>query len=137
MNQKEEYAKEVCLFLAELLRTRKITLQRAAEIAEKVVQNINLIDSEAQFLTLIKDLTAEFTELFYLGERIHMHLGMSQRLLMESQVREFVINFLTRDIALAFNVLQEAVKDSVQTNDLCVKFPPFRQFIETKVWPTR
>ncbi len=135
-NSKEEYAKQVCLFLAELLRTRRITLMRAAEIAEQVTQNITLIDSEAQFLALIKDLTSQFQELLHLGERVHLHMDMTKRLLMESQVREFVITFLTRDTGLALNVLQEAVKDSIQTNDLCVKFPQFQQFIQTKSWPT-
>ena len=71
-NAKEEYAKQVCLFLAELLRTHKIALPRAAEIAEKVTQNINLIDSEAQFLTLIKQLAQDFQELIHLGELVHM-----------------------------------------------------------------
>ncbi len=44
--QKEEYAQAVCYFLAELLRNHRVSLPRAAEISEKVVGNINLIDTE-------------------------------------------------------------------------------------------
>ena len=131
-NRKEEYAKQICLFLAELLRTHRITLERAAEIAERVTQNINLIDSEEQFLGLVKTMTADFQELFNLGQRVDMHIGVNKRMAMENNVREFVITFLAKDATLALNVLQEAIKEHVGVNDLCARFPEFKQFIQLK-----
>ncbi|OGE87678.1 MAG: hypothetical protein A3J07_03110 [Candidatus Doudnabacteria bacterium RIFCSPLOWO2_02_FULL_49_13] len=131
-SKKEEYAKQICLFLAELLRTRKISLKRAAEIAERVIQNINLIDSEAQFLGLIKELTSDFQELFNLNGRISFRIDVNKRLLMENQVREFVVSFLARDVKLALAVLEEAVKENAGVDNLYLKFPQFEEFIQTK-----
>jgi|GEM_PF-2200680 len=128
-NHKEQYAKSVCFFLAELLRTRKIDLKRAAEIAQKVMDNINLIDTEQDFSRLIKGMSADFEELFQLEERLQLNISFNERRDLDDLVREFVASILPQDTNLAFVVLQEAVKDNVQSEDLCVKFPQFREFI--------
>lgn len=128
-NYHDQYAKSVCLFLAELLRTHKISLGRAAEIAQKVVDNINLIDSEHDFLRLIKELSSDFDELFGLQERIQMNIHVTVRKELENKVREFVIFILPQNSNLALAVLQEAIKDNVRTQDLCDKFYEFKEFI--------
>lgn len=126
---KEEYAKIVCLFLAELLRTRKITLTRAAEICQKVTDNLNLVDSEEHFLSLVKQLSSDFEELFHLQALVNMHAAVSQRLDLEEKVRAFVISTLVQDSHLAMEILQEAVKVDIRLPDLCHKFPQFQKFI--------
>ena len=127
--KKEEYAKSVCLFLAELLRTRKITLARAAEIAQKVLDHINLIDTEADFLKLIKEMTYDFEELFRLEERVIMHMETGRRQQMEDKVREFVIMVMVTDSSLALSVLQAAINEEAKLEDLCGKFPQFKEFL--------
>ena len=131
-NNKEQYARAVSLFLAEELRVRKISLPRAAEIAQKVVENINLIDSEARFLGFIKEISSDFEELFQLQERIDMHMKYNARREFEEQVREFAILTLSNDAALASQVLQEAVNENSEINQLCAKFPQFASFIKIK-----
>jgi hypothetical protein len=128
--KKEEYAKAVSLFLAELLRTRKISLERAAEIAQKVLHNINLIDSEAQFLKFIKELTSDFQELFQLHERVFLHIKFDERKHMEQKVREFVVRAVVTDLKLASMVLQEAIQEDPSLDKICLKFPEFKAFIE-------
>jgi hypothetical protein len=128
---KDEYAKAVCYFLAELLRTRKITLTRSAEIAQKVVDHINLIDSEEDFLRLIKEMTSDFEELFQLTERIHMNIKVDTRKDLDGQVREFVIRTLPQDTKLALDVLLSAIQQDAKVDDLCVKFPQFKEFLTT------
>ena len=130
--KKEEYARSVCFFLAELLRTRKITLKRSAEIAQKMVDHINLIDNEQDFLKLIKELTYDFEELFQLEQRVTMHMHSTQREAMEGVVREFVVSIMARDTQLALSVLLEAIKDNAQINDLMIKFPQLKEFAEIK-----
>jgi len=122
--------------LAELLRNHQVSLPRAAEISEKVVGNINLIDTEKQFLEFIRDLSRDFEELIQFTKRIDMHMQVGEREKLEIQVREFVISSLGTDLQTAFGVLSEAIKDETRQEDLCQKFPQFKQFIDTKVWIT-
>jgi hypothetical protein len=126
---KDDYARAVCYFLAEQLRTHKTNLRRAAEVAQKVVDNINLLDTEADFLRFIKDLSSDFQELAVLEERIFMGMHFNQRKDLEMKVRDFVAHILPQNSNLALQVLQESVKDGVQIENLSQKFPEFRQFI--------
>jgi hypothetical protein len=130
-SNKEAYAQAVCYFLAELLRNHKVALARAAEISQKVLDNINLIDSEAQFLKFIKELSLDFEELIEFTYRIDMHLKAGERALLENRVREFVISVLPTDLKQAAEILQDAVKESCEIAVLYQKFPQFKQFIET------
>jgi len=134
VNPKEEYARSVCYFLAELLRNHQVSLPRAAEISEKVVSNINLLDNERQFLEFIQDLSRDFEELVQFTKRIDMHMQVSEREKLEIQVREFVISSLGTDLQTAFGVLSEAIKAGTRQENLCQKFPQFKQFIDTKAW---
>lgn len=134
VSQKEEYAKAVCYFLAELLRNHRVSLPRAAEISEKVVGNINLIDTEHQFLEFIHVLSKDFEELIQFTERIDMHMKSNEREQLEIQVREFVISYIGSDLATAFAVLNEAVRENCRHEDLCQKFPQFHQFTQTRTW---
>ena len=131
-NNKNEYAKAVSMFLAELLRTRKIGLVRAADIAQKFVENINLLDSEQRFLQFIKELSDDFEELYHLEERVDMHMKFNFRHDFEQKVREFAIATLFTDPNLACSVLQEAVNENCELNTLAVKFPQFGNFINNK-----
>ncbi|HEX9503167.1 MAG TPA: hypothetical protein VF974_02490 [Patescibacteria group bacterium] len=132
-NSKNEYARHVSLFLAELLRSRKISLERAAEIAQKVVENINLIDSEHNFLQFVKELTLDFDELFPFEERVHMHVHVGERRDLERKVRGYAVHIMPSDLNQALAILQEALKDEVQLPDLYVKFPQFKQFIDSTI----
>jgi len=133
--QKNEYAKAISLFLAELLRTRKITLHRAADIAQKVVENINLIDTEEHFLKLVKELSSDFDELQHLVERYHMHLKVTDRKDLEHKARMFAIQIMSSDMNLALQVLQEATKENAQLEDLYIKIPQLKHFVESNPHP--
>ncbi len=130
--QKEQYAKSVCFFLAELLRTRKVELKRAAEIAQKVVENINLLETEQDFLRLIKELAADFEELFHLERRVTFNIQVSDREKLESEVREFAVVAITRDPVLVTSVLTEAMKQGSSIRELSSKFPQFQEFTTAK-----
>ena len=129
--KKNEYARSVALFLAELLRTRKTNLIRAAEIAQKVVNNINLIDTEHDFLRLIKELSADFEELNKLEPLISFNVHRNERREIEIKVRQFVVSIVSSDMGQALAILQEAIKDDSLLEDLCQKFPQFNQFIQS------
>lgn len=130
INNKNEYAKAVCYFLAEELRIKNISLERAAEIAQKVVDNINLIDTEEDFLRLIRDLSRDFEELFQLERRIQIGIQISKRKELEDMVRQFVINILPQDTDMALQILKETIQDGIKAEDLRKDFPKFKIFAE-------
>ena len=130
--KKEEYAKAVCMFLAEMLRTRKVSLARSAEIAQKVVDNINFIDTEEDFLRLIKERPSDYEELFKLQKIVLLDVERAERRDMEEVVREYVINIMGADARQALDVLVEAVKQEAQLPQLCTKFPKLKEFMEAK-----
>lgn len=129
---KEQYAKAVSMFLAEMLRTRKIGLTRSAEIAQKVIDNINLIDNEEHFLSFIKELSKDFEELFKLEKIVLKDLKVTQRHNMEEKVREYAITIMATDTKLALSILVEAIREDIQMEDLFNKFPGFREFAGEK-----
>lgn len=119
----------VCLFLAEQLRVRKISLPRAAEIAQKVVSNINLLDSEQDFLRLVKELAKDFEELVRLEERVFFWVDINHRKVMEENVRGCVVEMIGQDPVFALELLNMAIKDGATVEDLKIKFPQFAAFL--------
>ena len=128
--KKEEFAKEVCMFLAEQLRTHRISLERSADISQKVIDHLNLIDTEEDFLKFIMEIGHDFEELAVFAVRLEFYQRITRRQKMENSVREFVISIMPQDVQLALSVLLEAVKDEVQMRDLTQKFPQFNEFIQ-------
>lgn len=130
MDKKEEYAKAVCLFLAEQLRIHRLTLARAAEIARKIVAHMNLIDTEYDFLNLVKELSKDFDELVVLEQRVYIGVVQDERKHMETLVKEFVIETLSNDSDLALAIMHDATQDKVKLSDLKQKFPQFNTFLQ-------
>lgn len=128
--RKEEFAKLTCLFLAEQMRIKTISLERASEIAQKVVANLNLLDTEQDFLKFIKELTSDFEELVHLEQRVFMHAEVNERRQMENQVKDFVISVLTHDANLALNIMEAAIKDGTKLEHLSQSFPEFKNYME-------
>jgi hypothetical protein len=130
LTPKEEYAKMVCLFLAEGLRTRRIDLQKTAEIAGKILQNINLLDTEHDFLSLIKELSKDFDELTALEQRVGQSIILNQKRKMEQQVREYAIQILVSDTKTALQLLQDAAQENITMENLYIKYPEFMKFLQ-------
>lgn len=130
LTQKEEYAKMVCLFLAEGLRTRRITLQNAAEIAGKFLQNINLLDNEYDFLRLIKELSKDFEELSLLERKADREFALNATRTLEGKVRDYVVQIIVNDTKTALALLQDAGESGVTPEDLYSKYPQFKEFMQ-------
>jgi hypothetical protein len=132
LTNRHDYALAVCHFLAEGLRSRQISLMRGAEIAEKVIQNLNLIDSEYDFLRLVKELSKDFDELLQLEQRISMFIKGDERKKMEIEVKEFVITSLAQDAASAVQLMEAAIKDGADSRGLAARFPKFKEYLDKK-----
>lgn len=132
-DNKEEYTKAVCYFLAEQLRVHKISLRRAADIGQKVLNNLGLIETERDFLLLVKELSKDFEELAKLEQRIFFYVEETDRKQMEKAVRDFVIAKIAQDVKSSLLILVEAVKDKTTTQSLEEKFPEFKQFTSKRL----
>jgi len=125
---KEIYAKSLCMFLAELLQTRKINLSRSADIAQKVLDNLNLVDNEYHFLSLIKSLSDDFEELQPMQYKISFEIEKNERRNLEDIVRAYAVSLLPQDAELAKKVLSEASVENATLEDLEKKFPDITKF---------
>ncbi|MBX4187527.1 MAG: hypothetical protein KW793_00105 [Candidatus Doudnabacteria bacterium] len=127
-SQKEQYARMVCLFLAEGLRTRKISLKKAADIADKVLVHLNLLDSEMIFLKFVKELAHDFEELNILEKQIVYDQARSNRKKFEQEVKEFAIEKLNTDPSLAMAILADASQDGASAESITAKYPEFKSY---------
>jgi len=132
LKDKNDFAKVVCLFLAEGLRTRKIGLLRASEIAQKVVDNINLLDTETDFLRLIKELSKDFEELVKLEDRVSLYIKSDERTKMETTVKEYVAKVLASNSQMAMDLIKDALKPGTDFKSLAAKYPEFKSYLEKK-----
>jgi predicted transcriptional regulator len=128
--KKQNFGKAICLFLAEGMRSREIGLARAADIAEKVVSNINLIDTEEDFYNLIKELSKDFEELKKLNKKLVKAVKNAEQEKMEKSVKEYVSRILSHDSKLALTLMQEACKPGANLQNLREQFPSFDFFIK-------
>ncbi len=127
---KNHYARMVCLFLAEGLRTRNMGLRRAGEIAEKVLQNMNLLDNERDFLMLVKELAKDFDEMTTLEKKLIMDKEKKEKRDMERIVKDFSVQSLSGNSHQALSLLQDATGQNVTLEELEKKYPDFKEFVE-------
>lgn len=132
LQTKDDYARVVCLFLAEGLRSRKVSLVRSAEIAQKVVENINLVDTEHDFLRLIKELAIDFQELLKLEDRIFLYVKNDERARMEKAVKDFAAAIMASDSKTALAIMQQALDEKTSIEMLKKNFPTFNEFLNAK-----
>jgi hypothetical protein len=128
LTPQEHYGRMVCLFLAEGLRTRHISVKRAADIAEKVLAHFNLLDSETAFMSFVKELSLEFQELGKLQSKIVKDSHHANRRGWEKAVQEYATGILHSDSRHALDILESASHPDAKLEDILKKFPRFKQF---------
>ena len=130
--KRELFAKQVCLFAAEHLRDSRLTLSQVRVIISSVAQNINLVDTEEDALSLIKELSKDYHSLLKLEKIVFMNLELSNRERLKTLVIEYVSKLLVKDPKKAAEITEEAVKDNINLDQLTNKFPEFKRFIGEK-----
>lgn len=126
---REALSRCVCLFLAEMLRTRKVSLSRAADIAAVTLMEFDKIFSEAEFLEAIRRLEFEFQEIKYLEQDVLLFSQISERERMEHLVKEFVIKKLPTDPKLPLDIMQQALVSGSTLESLSRRFSDFALFV--------
>ena len=119
----------VALFLAEALRSRRMSLARAAEISRRVVSGIGMLNSEGQILELLTSIEREFEEVTSLKQALHFGYRPSDVKIYETEIRDYVSKIFARDINLSNAFLQDAARPGASIQQLCLKYPEFCQYL--------
>lgn len=128
MNLQEQYAEAVCQFLAEQLRTRQVSLERAAEIAEGVVGRLERIKTDEEFQEAVREAHVEFEEMRQLQSRFESRAILSEREEMERLVREYAAGKLPLDPQAALLLLREALQPDTTLDWLLRKYPELNYY---------
>ena len=126
---KEQCARAACLFFAEELRSNRLKIGRAAEMAKLITQNMNLVDTDLDFLVLLENLGASDDAFLLLHKRIKHLIQKDTKTRNETLVHKFVLETLPFNSELARKILHDSVDEGLNLESLCVKYPQLRQFV--------
>jgi hypothetical protein len=130
LNPKDNSAQLFCLFLAEEMRLRVISLGEAKQIAKQVVAHKNLIDNEEHLLRLVMELSKDFPQLKKFEKKLATYIETSTRSDAERKVTEFVAQIMDTDQSLAMKILEDAIDASNNLDILKSKYPKFAEFLQ-------
>lgn len=132
MHPKNNSAHLFCLFLAEEMRLRRISLGEAKEMARAVVAHKNLIDNEEHLLKLVMELSKDFPELKKFEQKLAIYIEKKTRSDAEKKVTEFVALIMDTDQNLAMQILDDAIDSGNSLEKLGAKYPKFAEFLMQK-----
>lgn len=105
-----------------------MSLVRVCEIAEKVVDHMNILHDEKDFLNLVKELSKDFEELHVLEEKMVEKQRQIERELFDDMIKEFVVHILPTNSKIALAVLEDSTRTGLDTEALQAKYPEFKKF---------
>ena len=129
LNPKDNAAHLFCLFLAEEMRQRTISLGEAKEMARALVAHKNLIDNEEHMLHLILELSKDFPQLKRFEQKLAIYIEKQSRSVAERKITEFVAAIMDRDQNLAMQILEDAIDSRHNLDILKSKYPAFKEFL--------
>lgn len=131
-SRSENAAKLLCLFMAEEMRMRMMSLGEAKEIAAAYVKHKKLIDNEEHMLRLTIELSKDFASLKRFEKKLAYYIEKQSRTDGEKQITEFVATIMDSDPQTAMGILSDAIDENNNIEKLKIKYPNFAQFIESQ-----
>ncbi|HEX5429703.1 MAG TPA: hypothetical protein VFX17_01310 [Patescibacteria group bacterium] len=129
LNPKDNAAHLFCLFLAEEMRKRTISLGQAKEMARAVVAHKNLVDNEEHMLRLVIELSKDFPQLKNFEKKLAEYIEKTTRSKQELLITEFVSQIMDSDPNQAMRILDDAIESSYNLDALKAKYPELGQFL--------
>jgi hypothetical protein len=123
------FSQLVALFLSEILRSRKTSLKRIAEIASLVVEKMKNQNSETEVLKIITDIQKDFEEVSILKQTLHFGYGKLEAAAFEREIKEYASLVFSYNLAESAEFLQEASKGNANIQELCLKYPKFCSYL--------
>ena len=128
-SQNNNFVKLVAYFLAEIVRSRRASISRAAEISEEVVKNLSQFSSEAAALNWVQEISREFEELGDLKQALKFNYHPSDIGVYQDEVKDFASRLLERDMRRSSEFLNDASAKQNTIQQLCIKYPDFCNFL--------
>ncbi|MBX4191860.1 MAG: hypothetical protein KW804_03610 [Candidatus Doudnabacteria bacterium] len=132
LKPKDNAAHLFCLYLAEEMRQRTISLGEAKELARAVVAHKNLIDNEEHLLRLVMELSKDFPRLKKFEQSLAVYIKRKGRTIGEKLVTEFVASIMDTDQNLSMQILEDAIDANNNLDILKSKYPKFAEFLDQK-----
>ncbi len=121
--------KLVGLFLAEIIRSRRTSIRRAAEISRHVLKAVSEIHSEEQALSMLSNVERDFEEVLILKQALHFGNEVSSVNYYEPEIKQYAAELFEHDMTESAAFLQDAAQDTASVQELCIKYPGFCQFL--------
>jgi len=118
----------IALFLAEIIRSRRTSLKRAAEISRFVIKTIPAIHSESEALNMLTLIEKDFEEVITLKQVLHFGYKKSNIKIYEQEVKEFAAEVLIKNMVESSAFLQDAAREDMTIQELCLEYPKFCEF---------
>lgn len=125
----EQLKQLVAVFLAEVIRSRRTSLARAAEISDRVVQLLPQMKSEAEALALLTEVEKDFEETVVLKQVLHFGYKDTDIQLYEHNIKEYAAMIFVKDMVLSVAFLHDAAQPGMDIRKLCLKYPDFCQYL--------
>lgn len=120
----------IAMFLSEAIRTKRITLARAAEISQRVVADLPFIMNESGALMMLTDIEKDFGEITVLKQALHFGYHASDIKIFEQEIKDYAAKIFVRDIPLSNRFLQDAASVGMTIQQLCLKYPDFCDYLQ-------
>lgn len=117
------------MFLAEVIRSRRISLRRAAEVSQHVIALFPQVKSEKDVLALLTEVEKDFEEIVVLKQALHFGYSETDIRVYEHEIKEYAAGIFTKDMPSSVSFLQEASKPDMDIVKLCLRYPDFCQFL--------
>jgi hypothetical protein len=120
----------LCLFLAEEMRMRSLSLGDAKEIARATLLHKNLIDNEEHMLRFMIELSKDYPQLKRFESKLAAYIERKSRSDAEKRVAQFVETIMETDQTLALTLLDDAINSDNSLEELSQKYPAFAEFLK-------
>ena len=128
-NTQNSFSNLAALFLAEIIRSRRTSLRRAAEISQRVVEMLPAMHSESDTLYLLTEIEKDFEEVTSLKQALNFGQAGSETDSYQSEIKEFASEVFTEDMVLSAAFLKDAAAPDSSIQALCLKYPQFCTFL--------
>lgn len=121
--------KLVAIFLSEIIRSRRTSIKRAAEIASRVVSSVNKLNSEKEVLDFLTDIEKDFSEVTSLRQVLHFGRTEIDLKVYEGEIKEYAAEVLRADMVSSAKFLKDASDPKNDIRQLCLRYPDFCNFL--------
>jgi len=117
------------MFLAEVVRSRRTSLKRAAEISHRVLNFLPHMKNESEALSLLSEIEKDFEEVTVLKKALHFGYKNVDTKVFENEIKDFAAKIFVKDIGISASFLQDAARPDMDIQKLCLKYPEFCDYL--------